>query len=583
MTNLQIALLSSSNIELLQSPLLKALDARGLRASLWVGGFGQYQQEVLNPTSGLYGHNPAFIVLNLDGADLFQELLNDPFKSSRDARRELALNRAGELAAIAEALSERLPRATVLVNTVAVDPRNSLVGLEYNSEYSLQEAVNTYNAELATLAHRFPSVVVVDLASLAAKIGFENWHDSRMWYLARSRWGTRALQALAERYSAAICAKLGRSRKCVVVDLDNTLWGGLAGEDGLEGVRLGEQGVGLAFAEFQLELLNLYREGILLAICSKNNSEDALAILRKHPSMRLREEHFAAMRINWDDKASNLRALAEELNIGLDSLVFLDDNPAERSWVRQTVPEILVPDWPVDPGDYKTALLELSARYFHKLSITAEDRERGRIYQVQAERKKLGASAASLEEFYRGLEMRARIGVADAYAIPRIAQLTQKTNQFNLTTRRYTEAEIRGFAEDANCAVWWLDLTDRFGPNGIVGVLILRRESPQVWKIDTFVLSCRVMGRTVENAFLATVSRELGALRFIGEFRPTAKNVPVRELYSHLGFQSLRQDSDAQFWELDLLKVPLDTPGWFEIEVLSGNAPDLQTLPSPRA
>jgi FkbH-like protein len=584
MTDLRIALVSNATIELFKAPLAKSLDARGVRASIWVGGFGQCQQDVLNPASGLYTHDPGWVILHLDGADLFQELLNNPFDGTRESRRELALSRAGEAAAMAETLSARLPRATLLLNTAAIDPRNALVGMEYNSDYGLQDAVNIYNAELSALAHRLPNVVVVDIASLAAKIGFENWYDSRMWYLARSRWSSRALQALAERYTAAIFGRLGRIRKCVVVDLDNTLWGGLVGEDGFEGVRLGEQGVGLAYAEFQLELLNLYRKGVLLAICSKNNSDEALSIIRNHPSMRLREEHFAAMRINWDDKASNLRAMAEELNISLDSLIFLDDNPVERSWVRQAAPQVLVPDWPADPANYKNALLDLSERYLHKLGITSEDRRRGQVYQAQAERRKFGASAASLEDFYRGLAMRARIGVADSFSIPRVAQLTQKTNQFNLTTRRYTEAEIRAMAEDPNCAVWSLDLADRFGPNGIVGVLILRCESPHAWMIDTFLLSCRVMGRTVETAFLAAVSREIEAHRLVGEFRPTDRNAPVRELYPSLGFKPWRQDPEgSQFWHLDLTTAPLAIPEWFHIDIQPGNAAGSQRLPSPDA
>jgi FkbH-like protein len=307
---------------------------------------------------------------------------------------------------------------------------------------------------------------------------------------------------------------------------------------------------------------------VLLAICSKNNPEDALGIIRRHPAMRLREEHFAAIRINWEDKAANLRALAEELNIGVDGLVFLDDNPAERAWVRQSVPEVLVPDWPPDPAEYKTALLELSGRYFCALTITDEDRKRGVAYQAQAERQKLEASASTLEEFYRTLQMRARMGLADAFSIPRIAQLTQKTNQFNLTTRRYTEAEIATVSRDGSCSVWWLDLSDRFGPSGIVGVLILRRQSPENWLIDTFLLSCRVMSRTVENAFLAVVARELGASKLIGEFRPTAKNVPVRDLYARLGFRSLPQSEDGEFWELNLDHTSLKPPPWFEIDVV---------------
>jgi FkbH-like protein len=568
MTDLRIALLSSCTIGLLERPLCEALESRCLRSSIWIGSFGQYRQEVLTSNSGLYRHDPSIVILHLEGADLFQEFFENPFNSSVESRRDLAVRCAAGVASLVEVLASRLPQATVLLNTAAIESPNTLTGLEYNSEYGFQEVVNAYNAELASLKRNLPNVVIVDVASLAASIGYENWRDSRMWYLARSRWSHKALHALADRYASVICGRLGYIKKCIVIDLDNTLWGGIIGEDGIEGLRLGEEGVGRAYVEFQLELLNLYRKGVLLAVCSKNNLEDALAVIRRHTAMRLREDHFAAMRINWEDKGANLRALAEDLNIGLDSMVFLDDNPAERTWVRQAVPEVLVPDWPEDPGEYKNALLELSVRHFYKLGVTAEDCRRGDVYQAQAERRKLASSATSLEDFYRTLEMRLRIGLADSFTIPRIAQLTQKTNQFNLTTRRYTEAEIRGMSQDPNYAVWWLDLTDRFGPNGVIGVLILKQDSAKAWTIDTFLLSCRVMGRTVEDAFLAVVARELGATILIGEFRPTAKNAPVRDLYRRLGFQPLQQGSDGQRWVLDLTTVPLRLQNWFEVEVV---------------
>jgi FkbH-like protein len=567
MTDLRVALLSSCTIDLFQKPLAGALESRDFRASMWIGGFGQARQDILNPSSELYGHEPAVVVLYMDAGDLFRELLENPFAYSSDARKELALRCVHEVAALAEVLTERLPHATVLLNTVVVDPLNSLVGLEYNSEYGFQDAADTFNTGLGAIVTRLPGAVIVDVASLAARIGFENWRDSRLWYLARSRWSRKAMNALAEHYAAVIASKLGRIRKCVVLDLDNTLWGGVVGEDGIEGLRLGEDGIGRAFVEFQMELLNLNRRGVLLAICSKNNLEDAIGVIRRHPAMRLREEHFAAMRINWEDKSANLRAIAEELNIGLDSFVFLDDNPVEREWVRQSVPEIMVPEWPADPADYKTALLEISSRYLCTLSLTHEDRTRGELYKAQGERQKFEASASSVEDFYRTLQMRARIGLADAFSIPRIAQLTQKTNQFNLTTRRYAEAEISAFSRDANSSVWWLELSDRFGPNGIIGVLVLKRQSPDVWFVDSFLLSCRVMGRTAEIAFLAVVARELGARKLIGEFRPTAKNHPVRDLYARLGFNSVPQVNGGEFWELDLSNVPLEPPPWFEIEV----------------
>src|SRR5215211_983103 len=335
MTHLRVAILSSSTIEVLERPFTAALRQHGFTPSFWIGGFGQYRQDVLNADSALYAHSPDVVVLYLDGDDLFRELLQNPFANLAEGRVENARRFASQLESLIETVSSRLPKATIIVNTVAVQPLNSLLGLEHNSEFGIQDALNEYNRRVAAIAAtNSSSVVVVDVAALAAWSGFSRWRDDRMWYLARLRLSRHALGALADAFTGAICARLGKVRKCVALDLDNTLWGGIIGEDGIEGIRLGEEGIGLAFAEFQEELLNLYRKGVLLALCSKNNPQDALQVIRQHPGMRLREDHFAAVRINWEDKASNLRALAEELNIGLDSFVFLDDNPVERSWVR---------------------------------------------------------------------------------------------------------------------------------------------------------------------------------------------------------------------------------------------------------
>lgn len=567
MSELRVALLASCTIEVFERPFAAALRQRGFAPSFWTSGFGQYQQDILDAGSGLYALDPNVVVLYLDGEDLFRELLRNPLAQLADARRAHAERTASHVGSLVETISSRLPKATVIVNTTAVPPLNALTGLEYNSEYGIQDAVNEYNRAVAAFATGRAGVAVIDAAGLASSMGFERWRDARMWYLARLRHSRQALESLAERYASTISARLGRVKKCIALDLDNTLWGGIIGEDGFEGIRLGEEGIGLAFAEFQEELLNLYRKGVLLALCSKNNPQDALQVIRDHPGMRLREEHFAAVRINWEDKASNLRALAEELNIGLDTFVFLDDNPVERTWVRQSAPEVLVPEWPADPVEYKTALLRLASEHFLKLGITAEDQKRGEIYQAQAARRKLESSGASLEEFYRALEMRVRIGRANPFTIPRIAQLTQKTNQFNLTTRRYTEAEIRAANDDTHTEVFWLELNDRFGPSGIVGVLILKEEVGGAWTVDTFLLSCRVMGRTVENAFLGAVVRELGVGRLHGEYLPTAKNAPVKDLYERLGFERVDASDKNRLWKLDDASTRLEVPPWFEITI----------------
>jgi len=568
MTQLRVALLASCTVEVLERPLGAALRERGFEPSFWISGFAQYQQDVLNPASGLYAHEPNVVLVYLDAEDLFRDLIKNPFAQLAEARKETAGRIASEVAALVDTVSQRLPGATIVLNTTAVSPLNALTGLEFNSEYGIQDAVGEYNRAIAAFARTRPEVVILDAASLAAAVGFSRWRDDRLWYLARLRVSRHALDALASGYASILAARLGKIKKCIALDLDNTLWGGIIGEDGYEGIKLGEDGIGLAFAEFQDELLNLYRKGVLLAVCSKNNSEDALQVIRNHPGMRLRDEHFAALRINWEDKASNLRALAEELNIGLDAFVFIDDNPVERSWVKQSAPEVVVPEWPTDPVDYKTALVQLEGRWFPKLGITAEDRKRGEVYQAQAARRQLASSETSIEEFYRALEMRVRIGRADAFTIPRIAQLTQKTNQFNLTTRRYSEAEIRAATDDDQTEIFWLELNDRFGPSGVVGVLILKEGegTSGEWHIDTFLLSCRVMGRTVENAFLAAAARETNASRLVGEFTPTAKNAPVKDLYQRLGFTHSHDVGDRRVWLLDE-PGRLEMPSWFQVTI----------------
>lgn len=564
---LRIALLASCTIDLIKEPLGAMLSERSITADFWTAGFAQYRQALIDAESECYRFDPQIAILYLDGEDLLAPLLEHPFDFSRSERVEFAQERAAEVGDLVAHLKQRLPRVSIFLNTVALPPLNILGALEHNTEFSIKDTGPIYNDALTKVARQNPGTVIIDAAALVDWLGYANWHDARLWHLARSRWSRQATRLLARRYAAAIAALCGKMRKCIVLDLDNTLWGGIIGEDGVEGLRLGEEGIGLAFREFQAQLLNLQRQGVLLAICSKNNPDDALQAIRNHPAMCLREEHFSAMRINWDDKPSNLRALAKELNIGLDSMVFVDDNPVERSWLREALPEVYVPEWPNDPSDYKDALLELAAEHFIKFAITMEDLTRGELYRQQALRSQ-AASTASLEEFYRSLQMRATISPATDATIPRIAQLTQKTNQFNLTTRRYTEADIAALSASPDSSVYSVELEDSFGRSGIVGVMILRRRSDDTSNIDTFLLSCRVMGRTVENAFLGYIVdavRKLGVRRLIGEYRPTAKNAPVTELYRGLGFHMLQDEPASQLWELDLDQQTIAIPEWFTV------------------
>jgi len=359
----------------------------------------------------------------------------------------------------------------------------------------------------------------------------------------------------------------GRIAKALVVDLDNTLWGGVIGEEGFNGIQLGPEYPGAAYVMLQRAILDLHRRGVILAVCSKNNAAEAMEAIQNHPHMLLRPEHFAAFRINWQDKASNLREIAAELNIGVDSLAFLDDNPSEREWIRTQLPAVSVIDLPDDVLGYAAALRECPI--FERVTLLEEDRERGRHYTEQRLRGELQQSANSLEEFYTALRMVVRIGPATDVDCARVAQLTQKTNQFNLTTRRYSEPQIRAMMEDPAWRLYALRASDRFGDSGLVGVALVRRNAVD-WEIDTLLVSCRVIGRTIETAllaFLCDAARRDGAARVCGWYFPTKKNAPAKDFYSSHGFTGAAEADAGSFWELDLLGGKrVATPAWIQVD-----------------
>jgi FkbH-like protein len=355
---------------------------------------------------------------------------------------------------------------------------------------------------------------------------------------------------------------MGSVCKALVTDLDNTLWGGVVGEDGLHGLKLGLEYPGAAFQALQRALLNLYERGIILAVCSKNNLAEAMEVLEHHPGMLLRPHHFAALRINWADKAQNLREIAAELNIGLEAIAFLDDNPVERRWVQDQLPEVTVIELPDNPMGYVQALGH--SPVFERLSLSAEDRQRGQYYAEQRLRTALEQDSASLEDFYRSLQLRVEISGVAPETLARVAQLTQKTNQFNLTTRRYTEQQIAEMAADPDWQVYSAWVYDRFGDNGLVGVVIVHYQGVTC-EIDTFLLSCRVIGRTVETALLATIAEQAchkGAQRLLGWFLPTKKNAPAKEFYGSHGFICILEREGGSSWEFDLVNERIAAPPW---------------------
>ena len=560
----RIALLGAYTLDILPNAMKPFLVGHGLVPEFYVSGFNQYRQEVLNDSSPFFAFAPDFAILSLDERALFSEPFEQPLSYRSDAIGSLVAEGISHVASLVDRIGISLPKSTVLLTNLAMPATSALGLLEGNSQYSLKRIVREYNAGVERLALPNPRLYIVDYESLVARFGATRWYDERMWYVAKIPMGGEAVGALAKLLTSYIKAVRGIGRKCLVLDLDNTLWGGIASEEGLGGITIGQDGLGKAFLDFQREVLNLYERGVVLAISSKNNLDDALEVIHGHPDMILREQHFASIKIDWRDKVTHLREIADELKLGLDSFVFIDDSPVEREWVRSQLPEVLVVDLPEDPSFYRRSILDLEV--FNTLALTNEDRRRAHLYKQEARRGRLREASSSLEEFYFSLQMQATITPGDPFTVPRITTLIQRTNQFNLTTRRYAQADIKTFCESEDYEVYSLQLRDKFGDNGIVGAAIINRQQRDVWKIDSFLLSCRVIGRTLETAFLGYIAERAasdGAQTLIGEYLPTSKNAPVRDFLANHGFEP--QHEESNLYRLDPRRQPITIPPWIEL------------------
>ena len=523
----------------------------GLAIDVVEGDFGAPLQQALNPASRLHTVRPDMLLLMTDARGLG---LASPAASIDDAQARVA-EALAQVRAIIDGLRPSVGSA-ILVETL-VPPLEPIFG-NWDAASGLAPLALTeaFNRALIGWAQG-AGVVIVDSARAAAAVGLARWHDPRQWHTAKLAVAPDAAPLHADLVVRAMAAIRGKARKCLVLDLDNTLWGGVIGDDGVEGIVLGQGDArGEAHLAVQQMALDLRARGVILAVCSKNEDAAARLPFREHPDMLLKEEHIAVFQANWQDKASNLKAIAKALNIGIDALVFLDDNPAERAQVRGELPMVAVPEVGSDPALYPR--LVLSAGYFELLSLSEEDRLRADLYQKNAERAALAASASDMEGFLKSLDMVCTIGRVDAVSRPRMAQLINKSNQFNLTTRRYSEAEVAALEADADVHAVQVRLADRFGDNGIIAVLIARRglrDGQRVWAIDTWLMSCRVLERRIEEACLAHLAAAAaadGATALIGTYIPSAKNMMVAGHYPRLGFAADGAEGDTTHWRLDL-------------------------------
>ena len=539
---LRVAFLASSTINGFEETMRVKCFQKGIDCITYVADYNQYNQEILNQDSGLYQFKPDITFLILDTRHILGEHFFSWYSVPYDDRPKIIDTKVSEIQNICNTYQKNFD--SKLVITSLQIPNYSPYGINEESTLrSLKEVVYAINNELLQWK-KFGNIFIYDFNEFVRKFGEKNIFNYKQFFSGDIKISTEYIPKFINELMGYVYAVTGTTKKCIVLDLDNTLWGGIIGEDGFDNIKLGDNPVGRSFVEFQKRLLALNQRGIILAVNSKNNFNDAIEVIQKHPNMILREDNFACIKINWDDKSVNLQKISEELNIGLDSMIFFDDDPINQEYVRESLPEVLVVNLPKDSSQYSQIITEM--KEFDVLKITEEDTKRGEMYLGQKKRKELEGKIGDFNEFLKQMDIVVNVKKADSFSIPRISQLTLKTNQFNLTTKRYQEEEIAKFSSLDNKIVECVQVSDKFGDNGITGTYIVEKKNDDEWIIDTFLLSCRIMGRGVEEIMMNQIIEKAklsGIKRLKGEFIPTSKNKPAENFYEKLGFKK-----ENEFW-----------------------------------
>lgn len=580
--DVKIAYLSNFTIDLLPRYVDVCCAREGLRADAYVGRFGQYVQEVLEEGSELARFQPDLVLLTLSLRLLRPEPMAGFAALPASARRELREEIVEHLASWVSAALDRLP-ATLLVSNFPA-PAWPLAGVaDAKAEYGESEFFLDLNLDLLRRCKENPRVRLFDAERLASRFGKERVLDRKMFYLAKMEWSAGFLPTVAGEIVKQVKAVKNLTKKCLVLDLDNTLWGGVVGEEGPAGVKVGTgDPEAEAFLDFHHRLKALQAQGVVLAICSKNNLPDVVEVFDTRPEIPLKLADFAAREIGWDPKHEGLRKIAAALNIGLDSLVFLDDNPAEVSLIQQMLPEVKAVLMPPDPAEYAAVLEKLTD--FERLAVLEEDRRKTEQYRQSRERDELHAASSDLGSYLSSLRTELEIRRARREDLERVHQLFNKTNQFNATTRRYSPAEVERFAASHQSELWIARARDRFGDLGTIGVALLRQDG-RVLHIDSFLMSCRAMGRGIETAILNHVKNRLldhrGVLELRARYIPTAKNKPVETLFEDQGFRLVdSRDGGEKLYALGRAEIKFKDCDWIQVIAEGATAGYLQRAAS---
>ena len=542
---IKVALVGDTATQLLSTAIQGTGIDRGFHIDLFEAEYNQVEQQFMDPGSDLHAFDPEFIIV---------------FQSTHKWAEKHALTGNEGKVSLAE---ERLD----FVRTICASSRAKIIYLNYPEiddtvfgsyankvSLSFSWQVRKFNYGLMELAQETANLFVCDLAALQNKYG-RNWlFDASIYTSTEMILSVDSLPYVSARILDVVCALKGKFKKCLILDLDNTVWGGVVGDDGLEGIQLGHGlGIGKAFTEFQMWVKKLKDRGIILCICSKNDEDKAKEPFEKHTDMVLRLGDIAVFMANWETKVDNIRSIQQILNIGFDSMVFLDDNPFERNIVREHIPDITVPELPEDPADYLEFLYSLNL--FETASYSSTDKDRTKQYQVEAQRSSYAKTFQDEAAFLQSLDMVSTVEGFTKFNTPRVAQLSQRSNQFNLRTVRYTEGDIEALSSDPDVIPITFTLEDKFGDNGLICVIIMKKTAPETLFVDTWFMSCRVLKRGMENFTLNTMvakAREKGYKRIVGEYLPTVKNGMVKDHYDRLGFTPLgdgRYELDAETYQ----------------------------------
>ena len=525
----KVALLSNVTVDLIVVKLRK-------RYELYLpAGFDTWVQEALNPASGLYGENVDAVVVLLDGTEA------RAWKSVDEGTERITLWKQA-----LTSLVYNISAIPIFVSTVDIRENKIKALSERKFDTELQ---NYWYQFIQSKAEEKNNVYVLDLADTIAEIGRKQFYSNKMWYMSSMPYSRDGLNIVVEEISRVLSSAFESRKKIIALDLDNTLWGGVIGEDGIEGIELSDHKEGQRYYDFQRQLLEMKNRGIVLAVNSKNNPEDAEAAIQRHPAMLLRDNDFVSRKINWENKAVNLKSMESELNMTEGGFIFIDDNPVERETVKGECPEILVPDFPEDTTELLGFAEDIWFDYCRPLQILDEDIKKTQMYQTEARRKQEMSESLNLDDYIAKLEIVAVIHRMRPEEKERVVQLINKTNQFNVTTKRYTQMKIDEIEANSENAIYVVYSSDKYGDNGLISVIILKGSGIKV-HIDTFLMSCRVMGRKLEDVIINELAAKCRC-NLVGEFIPTAKNAPVKELYDRLGFAMVSDDDGHKVYELD--------------------------------